>query len=119
MQIQENARDNLLWIEITDRKGFLVFGDLSRYQKEQGINVSSSEVDVICENCPHKLTFKKKEIEGEDRGDERKRKVWDWWKWRVFLRGNQISKSSLGGYYAQLKIEFYCVCCQTFLPPRN
>jgi len=36
MKIQENARDNTLWIEITDQKGFLVFGDLSIYQRARG-----------------------------------------------------------------------------------
>jgi len=46
-----------------------MFGDLSFYQRGRGTNLSSSEVDVICENCPHKLRFKKKEI------DEGKAKV--------------------------------------------
>jgi len=112
MKIQENARDNTIWIEITDQKGFLVFGDLSIYQKDRGTNLGSNEVDIICENCPHKYRFNKKEVEG-------KGKIWDWWKWRVFLRGNQISKSDLGGYYAKLKVEFYCSHCQSFLPPRD
>jgi hypothetical protein len=115
MKVQEKARENLLWIEITDRKGFLIFGDLSLHQKQRGTNISSTEVDVICENCPHKYRFNKKDVEGE----EGKRRIWDWWKWRVFLRGNQISKSELGGYYAKLRVEFYCTHCQEFLPPRN
>ena len=59
MQIQEKARNNSLWIEITGQKGFLIFGDLSLYQRDRGTNLSSSEVDVICENCPHKYRFKK------------------------------------------------------------
>ncbi|MEG7978719.1 MAG: hypothetical protein NY202_02145 [Mollicutes bacterium UO1] len=42
-----------------------MFGDLSRYQKKEGINVSSNEVDIICDNCPHKLRFKKELIEGK------------------------------------------------------
>jgi len=90
-----------------------MFGDLSLYQKrDRGISISSNEVDVICDNCPHGLTFVRKEV-GEGRG-----KVWDWSHWRVFLRGNQISKSELGGYYIKLRVEFYCSHCQEFLPPR-
>jgi hypothetical protein len=34
------------------------------------------------------------------------------------LRGNQLSKSELGGYYAKIRIEFYCKHCQNFLPSR-
>jgi len=109
MQIQEKARNNSLWIEITGQKGFLIFGDLSLYQRDRGTNLSSSEVDVICENCPHKYRFKKNKVEGIGN-------IWDWWKWRVFLRGNQISKSELGGYYVKLRVEFYCTHCQTYLP---
>lgn len=106
-------RNNIIWIEITDKKGFVFFGDLSRYQKREGVNVNNSEVDVICDNCPHKYRFTKKEVESG------KGKIWDWWKWRVFLRGNQISKSDLGGYHVKLRIEFYCTHCQDDLPPKN
>jgi len=112
MQIQEKVRDNSLWIEITDQKGFLMFGDLSLYQRGRGTNLSSNQVDIICENCPHKFRFSKKEI------DEGRARVWDWWHWWVFLRGNQLSKSELGGYYAKIRIEFYCKHCQNFLPSR-
>jgi len=42
-----------------------VFGDLSRYQREQGINIGNSEVDVICDNCPHKYRFTKEHVEGK------------------------------------------------------
>jgi len=102
-------RNNRIWIEITNQKGFLVFGDLSRYQKKEGINIGDSAVDIICDNCPHKYRFKKEEI-------AEKGKIWDWWKWRVFLRGNQISKSDLGGYFAKFRVEFYCTHCQDNLP---
>jgi len=105
-------RNNRIWTEITNQKGFLIFGDLSRYQKKEGVNISNNEADIICDNCPHKLRFKKEEVEG-------KGKIWDWWKWRVFLRGNQISKSDLGGYFVRLRVEFYCTHCQDDLPPRD
>jgi hypothetical protein len=52
------------------KRFFLIFGDLSLYQKARGTNISSSEVDVICENCPHKYRFKKEVVEG-------KGKFWD------------------------------------------
>ena len=105
-------RSNRIWIEITNQQGFLMFGDLSRHQKERGVSLSSNEVDIICDNCPHKYRFNKKEL-------AEKGKVWDWWKWRVFLRGNQISKNDLGGYHIRLRVEFYCTHCQSDLPPRN
>jgi len=47
-----------------------MLGDLSRYQRKEGININSSEVDIICDNCPHKYRFKKEEIEGQG-------KIWD------------------------------------------
>jgi hypothetical protein len=40
-----------------------MFGDLSLYQRERGTNLSSNQVDIICENCPHKFRFSKKEID--------------------------------------------------------
>ena len=103
MQGIDLFRNNRIWIEITNQKGFLMFGDLSRHQKERGTNISSSEVDIVCDNCPHKMRFEKRE------------KIWDWGKWRVFLRGNQISKGEIG-YYSKLRIEFYCSHCQGDLP---
>jgi redox-regulated HSP33 family molecular chaperone len=44
-----------------------LFGDLSKYQKSQGISISSNEVDIICNNCRHKYRFEKKDVEGEGR----------------------------------------------------
>jgi hypothetical protein len=43
-----NINDNELWIEITDQKGFLMFGDLSRFQIAEATNTSRTEVDIIC-----------------------------------------------------------------------
>jgi len=39
-----------------------MFGDLTRHQKERGVNLSNNEVDIICDNCPHKYRFNKKEL---------------------------------------------------------
>jgi len=86
-----------------------MFGDLSRHQRAQGVNVNSTEVDVICSNCRHKYRFKK---------DVEKGRIWDWWKWRVFLKGNQVSKGNLV-YYSTLEVKFYCTHCQDILPPKS
>jgi len=104
-----NINDNELWIEITDQKGFLMFGDLSRLQIEKGTKISSTEVDIFCSNCRHKYTFEK---------DIERGRIWNWWKWRVFLKGNQISKDK-HVYYTSLEVRFYCTHCQENLPPQN
>ena len=110
MQENKYTRESELWIEITNQKGFLMFGDLSRYQRnEEGVNVGDNEVDIICDNCRHKYRFKKEQVEG-------KGKIWDWWRWRVFLRGNQVSKGKVA-YYANLRVEFFCTHCWAGLPP--
>ena len=111
---EEKTRDNSLWIEITDRKGFLMFGDLSRHQREEGIKISSNQVDIICSNCHHKYTFEKNAVGAPGKGE---RRLWDWWEWRVFLKGNQLSKGRRD-YFVELSVEFYCRHCQGFLPTK-
>jgi hypothetical protein len=48
-----------------------MFGDLSRHQREEGIKISSNQVDIICSNCHHKYTFEKNAVGAPGKGERR------------------------------------------------
>jgi len=106
-------RNGRIWIEVTNREGFLLFGDLAERQGKKGT------VDLVCSNCTHKRNFGTKEVEEDVVGFGKKKiKVWDLTPWRVFLRGNQVSRGEIVNY-TKLRVEFFCRCCQGDLPSQR